>query len=357
MAEAIGVGASVVAFIGLAGQVAQGCQYIRTLLDDIKDASEDVQSLRTEVKIFQLTLETFRNTLQELADSGVAVEADAHALATRLALSYSEEALELLQGLLAKTKDTGRIWSKVRFASGKSKYAKHVSRIERAKGYIEAAHAGILLSLQHQQALNARATHRSLSALTSNIDTTTATISTLPLRFDEVSSVTKDTVSQLRCEFSQRLHDLSTGINAILLSNFTAFTTIISETHSRVEEVHHTAQATQSAVQDLRSVSEGMRWLPMRMGEVVKEAFRDVLVQFYEDRRTLDGQTFGQQDTAGIYHLASRGRSTRRIVSQHTSTRTYIRAVGIITVHSITTTFCERESPGTDDRITSTVTH
>ncbi|EHK96419.1 hypothetical protein M7I_7868 [Glarea lozoyensis 74030] len=129
MAEAIGVGASVVAFIGLAGQVAQGCQYIRTLLDDIKDASEDVQS----------------NTLQELADSGVAVEADAHALATRLALSYSEEALELLQGLLAKTKDTGRIWSKVRFASGKSKYAKHVSRIERAKGYIEAAHAGILL--------------------------------------------------------------------------------------------------------------------------------------------------------------------------------------------------------------------
>jgi hypothetical protein len=145
MAEAIGLGSSVVAFIGLAGQVAQGCQYIRTLLDDIRDASEDLQSLRTEVKIFQLTLETFRNTLEEIADSGVAVEADGQALATKLALSYSEEALELLQGLLARRKDTGRIWGKIRFASGKSKCAKHVSRIERAKGYIEAAHAGILL--------------------------------------------------------------------------------------------------------------------------------------------------------------------------------------------------------------------
>jgi hypothetical protein len=145
MAEAIGLGGSVVAFIGLAGQVAQGCQYIGTLLDDIKDASEDLRSLRTEVKIFQLTLEIFRNTLQELADSGVAVEADGQALATKLALCYSEEALELLQGLLARRKDTGRMWGKIRFASAKSKCAKHVSRIERAKGYIEAAHAGILL--------------------------------------------------------------------------------------------------------------------------------------------------------------------------------------------------------------------
>jgi hypothetical protein len=144
MAEAIGVGASVIAFVGLVGQLAQGCQNARAILDDIKDASGDLRSLHTEVKIFQLTLETFGNILEEVADSGIVVEAEGQALATQLALQYSEEAVAQLLALLLK-KNSGNIWGKIRFAIGKDKCAKHVGRIERAKGYILTAQASILL--------------------------------------------------------------------------------------------------------------------------------------------------------------------------------------------------------------------
>jgi hypothetical protein len=144
MAEAIGAGASVIAFVGIAGQLAQGCQNAQAIFDGIKDASGDLRSLHTEVKIFQLTLETFGNILEEVADSGIVVEEKGQALATQLALQYSEEAIEQLLALLAK-KNSKHIWGKIRFAIGKDKCAKHVGRMERAKGYILTAQASILL--------------------------------------------------------------------------------------------------------------------------------------------------------------------------------------------------------------------
>jgi hypothetical protein len=197
-----------------------------------------------------------------------------------------------------------------------------------------------------------------VSALTSNLDISSTTVATLPSRFDEVRSITKttqQTVGQLRGEFSQRLQDLSTGINAILTSNFTAFTSMISETRNRVEEVYHSTQDTHAAVQSLR-MSEGIKWLPMGMEEMVKDTFRDVLVGFYHERAILQDQVVEQRDAIGRQKLASHCQSARRVISQHTLTRTYIRTIGIIAVHSITTTFCERDHPETDHSITSTVT-
>jgi hypothetical protein len=37
-AEAVGLGASVLTFAGLAGTVLQGCVSLRSILDDVKDA-------------------------------------------------------------------------------------------------------------------------------------------------------------------------------------------------------------------------------------------------------------------------------------------------------------------------------
>jgi hypothetical protein len=131
MAEAIGLGASVVAFIGLAGQVIQGCQYTHTILDDVKNAPDDIRSLHTEINLLDRTLETFNHEV-------IGAE-------TKLALDYCEEAMAGLLKLILKIRKTGNSWSQIKFAFSKDKISKHISRVERAKGYISTAIASILL--------------------------------------------------------------------------------------------------------------------------------------------------------------------------------------------------------------------
>ncbi len=142
MAEAIGLGASVVAFIGLAGQIAQGCQFARTVLDDVKDAPEDLRCLRTEIRLFEVTVDGFKNLLADIIDLGIPAGQTA---TVQLALDYSEEAVAGLLKLINKDKHRGSRWGQIRFAFVKDKCAKHVARLERAKGYLSAAQAGILL--------------------------------------------------------------------------------------------------------------------------------------------------------------------------------------------------------------------
>ncbi|PMD56106.1 uncharacterized protein K444DRAFT_536538 [Hyaloscypha bicolor E] len=127
--EAIAAGSAVVAFISLAGQITQGCLYIRTLLVDASEAAEDIRHLGTE-------------SLVDLDDAGIP---EGQTNSVQLALDYSDEAVTGLVKLIAKNKKLGGRWGQVKFAFAKEKCAKYISRLERAKGYISTAQAGILL--------------------------------------------------------------------------------------------------------------------------------------------------------------------------------------------------------------------
>ncbi|KAG0650784.1 hypothetical protein D0Z07_2212 [Hyphodiscus hymeniophilus] len=363
MAEAIGLGASVIAFVGIAGQAVQGCQYIRDVLNDIQDAPDDLRSLCSEIKLFELNLQGLQHVLQHFADSGVPIEAGGHGLATRLALEYSKETVAKLFEFVTKLSQARGRWRRFRFALGKTSCGKNVARMERAKSYLAVAQANILLSVEHQQVVNTRATHNSLGALTSSLDTSAGTIATIPSRFDEVILTTQHTsevASQLRNDVSKRLHDLSTGINAILTSNFRAFSSMISETRARVEEVHHSVQQTQGAVEHMRTTSEGLAWLPLGMAEAVKITLRGVLVEFYYERKKLlQTEEAKQNEEVARSTFPSPYNHRRRILSHYTHSRRYIRAVGVITVTSTTTIFRQRvdsEDEGTEYPTTSTVT-
>jgi hypothetical protein len=93
MAEALGVAGSVVSFIGLAGQVAQGANYLYNFFDGMQDAPSDVRSLAEELKILG-------NILDEINRDGV----DSAALRTALR-SRNDIAAEL-EGLIHKSKLT-----------------------------------------------------------------------------------------------------------------------------------------------------------------------------------------------------------------------------------------------------------
>jgi hypothetical protein len=51
--EALGVAANVTAVVGIAGQVLRGCAYLSTISDDARDAPQDLQSLRLELRIIE----------------------------------------------------------------------------------------------------------------------------------------------------------------------------------------------------------------------------------------------------------------------------------------------------------------
>lgn len=142
MVEAIGLGASVVAFIGLAGQIAQGCSFVRTVIEDIRDAPDDLRALEREIRLFEVTIETFQKALSGLEDSGIPGHQEP---AVQMALDCGEETMGgLLEFVLKKKKKVGR-WGQIRFAFDKAKCAKYVGQVERAKGYLTSAQAGILL--------------------------------------------------------------------------------------------------------------------------------------------------------------------------------------------------------------------
>lgn len=142
MAEAIGLGASVVAFIGTAGQVLQGWQYISTLLDAIKDAPDDIKSLYTEVNMLIRILTGFKTVLTDISrlSDHAAIESE-----TKQALEYCEEAMAGLLKFLLKIKRAGTKWSQLNFAFSKDKVSKHLSRIQSAKEHVLLAQATIIL--------------------------------------------------------------------------------------------------------------------------------------------------------------------------------------------------------------------
>jgi hypothetical protein len=66
MAELFGLGASAIAFIGLAGQILQGCQYVRDLIDNIQDAPDNLRHYHTEIASFRSAVLGFQEVLQAI---------------------------------------------------------------------------------------------------------------------------------------------------------------------------------------------------------------------------------------------------------------------------------------------------
>jgi len=160
----------------------------------------------------------------------------------------------------------------------------------------------------------------------------------------------------MRNEFSSRLHDLSTGISNILDSRFSASTNIISKSQGW-EGTSYTTDEVRTAVKNLGNPSDSLKSLPMGMSEMVKDTFRGVLAEFYLDCRNTPHDC--SPSKWGVVPTSGQPRSRRKVIQQTTSTRRYLRAIGIITVQSITTTFLNAHKTELSDRpapLLSTVT-
>jgi hypothetical protein len=63
MTYPLSLGASTVAFIRIAGQILQGCQYIYNFVDDVREAPNDLLYFKTEIKGFRAAILGFQRIL------------------------------------------------------------------------------------------------------------------------------------------------------------------------------------------------------------------------------------------------------------------------------------------------------
>jgi hypothetical protein len=126
MAEALGVAGSVVSFIGLAGQIAQGVNYLYNFFDSVQDAPSDIRLLVEELK-----------ALGDVLDEVDGDQIDTAPLQT--ALQRCKDVIRDLEGLVQKSKltseqsKTRKLWSQMGTAFRNEKFRKYIERLERAK--------------------------------------------------------------------------------------------------------------------------------------------------------------------------------------------------------------------------------
>jgi hypothetical protein len=133
MAEAaLGLGASVVAFIGLAGQVLQGCHYVCDFLDLTKSAPDDLQHLKNEIQGFRAAILVFQKLIGEVGRCARIENCAEQALH---ALRSGNVAIEELKVLILKLEHDGCMnwWKDIRVAGKRREFAKWIGRLGEAK--------------------------------------------------------------------------------------------------------------------------------------------------------------------------------------------------------------------------------
>ncbi|TGO19067.1 hypothetical protein BTUL_0006g01020 [Botrytis tulipae] len=129
---AVSLGASVISFIGLTGQILQGCQYICDCFDDINGAPKEILNILEQLKCFEKGLRNFQYTLEKVKQSTDISESEDE---IKLALELSGLTVKELQEFVNKYKRNGRNdwWKSFRFAKKKNIFTKYASRLYQAK--------------------------------------------------------------------------------------------------------------------------------------------------------------------------------------------------------------------------------
>lgn len=140
--EGVAAASGIIAVVGLAAQVVQGCNYLRGIFDDAKNAPQELHFLTLELRL----IENIVNGI----DGGHASEEYQHAL------DFCLEVLSKLKSVVEKyafgdpSSGGRRQWGqRLAMALNKDKLEKHMTRLREAKGHLEDIHNTYVLFLLH----------------------------------------------------------------------------------------------------------------------------------------------------------------------------------------------------------------
>jgi hypothetical protein len=147
MAEAIGFAASIIAVVGLAGQVIQGCQNIKAWVGDFNSAPKDIQHLIQELN----SIEESAKITEILRTKIVRREVD---LQLDPALQQCLDAVQELRKHIVDADNVfqerghsrkWRSWQRLKVMLGKRAIQASVDRLSRAKTQLVVVQSNVLL--------------------------------------------------------------------------------------------------------------------------------------------------------------------------------------------------------------------
>lgn len=139
MTGVLATAASAVGFIGLAGQVAQGCTFIWNFIEDVKDAPEDLQRLKEELKLTKDVSSSLGNLLENSPPDSFMNTKEAAAAALASCAGTIKELTTLHSGFKSKRRH------KIKVALSKEKIRKLSSQVHHAMSIVASAQSNMLL--------------------------------------------------------------------------------------------------------------------------------------------------------------------------------------------------------------------
>ncbi|PMD42107.1 hypothetical protein L207DRAFT_564508 [Hyaloscypha variabilis F] len=339
MAEAIGIAASVIGIVGFAGQVLQGCQIVRTFLDDFKDAPAYIDDLKAILQAFQTSLTTLMSKYSDEAPGGEDL---------RLALEYSGKCIQSLQAIIDKLQRVSP-GPKLSFAivRWKSKIIKEVENLKMAMALLNSAQmnqVGTALDNVYGQLVQSQINTQGLYTLVKQ----TQRISLIPapswrqnyrrrptkLASGESSS---SKINRIRTSGPQKLQLGIEEDHTIPLSILDAKREL-GPANSPLPKRDSTALAE---FQKDRYFNFGSSdYLPSDYIEAVKDTIRGVLVEYFFQTRSPSGMeaiTNINSPPSTVFQKQKGTIRTRGILSQEFEEQKFQRALGLVTVTRTTT--------------------
>lgn len=147
MAEAIGFAASIIAVVGLAGQVIQGCQNIEAWVGDFNNAPKDIQNLIREIHSIEESAKITHMLRMKIAPQEVDLQL---APALQQCLNAVQELRKHIGDADIVFQENGhsrksRGWQRLKVMLGKPAIQASVDRLSRAKAQLVVVQSNVLL--------------------------------------------------------------------------------------------------------------------------------------------------------------------------------------------------------------------
>jgi len=129
MAEAVALAASVAGLTGLAGQILQGCIFIRKFFEHVRDAPEEVLDLRDELELFTLVASDTEKLFQRAGDDEMLIPAVQYKRILERCANIVKDIADRLEQYAGKPEGWKRQWwSRLKVASRKRTLAECMRR-------------------------------------------------------------------------------------------------------------------------------------------------------------------------------------------------------------------------------------
>lgn len=222
------VAAGIVGFIGLTGQVLQGCNHLSNLLSNAKDAPEIIKDVSSEIEAVQDALQHFNRLLSELDRYPHLIPENWNPAS---ALKMCENAIEKLKSFINNFREldaqnavgtaisprmrTQRRWRKMKLANNVDKLHEHVSHLQSAKQALQLLHLSIGSNIGltshlyvEKQSENLQQSMEKLSIQGTKAQDTSDTMLRSVQHLTAASNDTQAELLEMRSDVSQRLDSL-----------------------------------------------------------------------------------------------------------------------------------------------------